>query len=161
MRFTRTSIAVLTLFAAVGLSGCVSTPPVAKMKEATAHFHLPKHPAHGMAMVYVVRPSGGGQGWLRFNVFVDDHKESSEVGYNRGEQYIYFEVTPGKHKISSKAENWAETEISVKAHQTIFLYQEPKAGIGILRNAIYPVSELEGKYYVKTLKLGTIEKLHK
>jgi hypothetical protein len=160
MKFSKSSIAVLALCATAVLSGCASAPPVAEMQQATEHFHLPKKPAHGMAMVYVVRPSNLG-GLFRFNVFVDDQQDASEVGYNRGEQYIYFEVTPGTHKISSKAENWAETVITAKAGETLFLYQESKIGFAIARNAIYPTSELEGKYYVKTLKLGTIEKLHK
>lgn len=160
MRFTRKSVAVLAIIATVVLSGCASAPPEAEMKQATAHYQLPKKPAHGMAMVYVVRPSNLG-GLFRYNVFVDDQKDTSEVGYTRGEQYIYFEVTPGRHKISSKADNWAETDISAKAGETLFLYQEVKMGFVTGRNAIYAVSELEGKYYVKTLKLGTIKKLHK
>lgn len=160
MKFSRSIVAVLALCVAAGLSGCASAPPADVMKQATADFRLPKKPARGMAMIYVVRPSNMG-GLFRFNVFVDDQQEASEVGYTRGEQYIYFDVTPGTHKIWSKAENWANTDITVKAGETIFIHQEPKMGFAIGRNAIYKVDDVEGKYYVKTLKLGTIEKMHK
>ena len=100
-------------------------------------------------------------GLIRFNVFVDDQEAASEMGYTRGSQYIYFHVTPGDHKIYSKAENWAEAQISAKAGDVIFIQQEPTMGIIMARNSISKIEELPGKYHVKKLELGTIVKTGK
>ena len=108
-------------------------------------------------MVYVVRPSGIGA-LVRFNVFVDSQSDEAEVGYTRGGQYIYFGIDPGTRKISSKAENWAEWTIKVNAGDVIYLQQEPAFGIIMARNNIFPIDETQGKYYVKTLSVGTLIK---
>ena len=140
------------------LSGCATLPTPEVMKAATATYNLPKSPEAGKAIVYVVRPTALG-GFVRFNVFVDDQEPSSEMGYTRSSQYIYFNLTPGEHKIYSKAENWAETLVSAKAGDIIFIQQEPSTGIIMARNTIFKLDEYEGKYHVKTLAIGTILKL--
>jgi hypothetical protein len=141
---------------ALYLCGCASLPSPSEMREETANFTLPKLPDDGKAMVYVVRPDSLG-GMIRFNVFVDDQEDSSEVGYTRGSQYIYFSVPPGDHQISSKAENWAEANITVKAGDIIYLKQIPAPGILMARNSVGRIEDYEGKYHVKTLKLGTLK----
>src|SRR3990170_4812761 len=98
----------------VAVAGCATAPTPEAMRAETANYQLPKAPEGDNALVYVVRPSSVG-GLVRFNVFVGDRQDSSEMGYTRGSQYIYFNVPPGEHKIYSKAENWAEVVISVKA----------------------------------------------
>jgi hypothetical protein len=160
MKLTKLSILLLGLCGAAVLSGCATAPTPDAMRQAVINFDVPKKPENGMAMVYVVRPSGLG-GAIRFNVFVDDQEAPSEVGYTRGGQYIYFNVTPGNHKLYSKAENWADAEISVKAGDIVYIHQEPSMGFIMARNTIYKVEEYEGKYGVKTLQLGTIEKTQK
>jgi len=142
------------------LTGCASLPSPEVMKAETASYQLPKLPEPGKAIVYVVRPSGFG-GLIRFNVFIDDQEAPSEMGYTRSSQYIYFNITPGEHKIYSKAENWAEALISVKAGDTIYIQQEPSIGIIMARNNIFKLEDYQGKYQVKTLTLGTIIKTEK
>lgn len=141
-------------------SGCASLPSPEEMKAQTATFQVPYQPPADKAMVYVVRPSGLG-GLIRFNVFVGDQADSSEMGYTRANQYIYFSVPPGEHRIYSKAENWAETMVSVKAGDVVFLKQEPAIGIIMARNVLSSLQDYEGKYHVKTLELGTILKTQK
>lgn len=151
-------IRLLFLFICVALfQGCATLPSSEQMKAEIAGFQLPKQPSLGKALVYVVRPSGIG-GLVRFNVFVDNQADEAEVGYTRGGQYIYFGVDPGTRRISSKAENWAEWTIKVNAGDVIYLQQEPAIGIIMARNNIFPVDEMQGKYYVKTLSLGTLIK---
>lgn len=142
------------------LTGCANLPSPDAMKAETANYQLPKLPDAGKAMVYVVRPSGLG-GLIRFNVFVDNQEAASEMGYTRSSQYVYFSVQPGEHKIYSKAENWAETSVSAKAGDIIFIQQEPAMGIIMARNNLFKVEDYEGKYHVKTLTLGTIIKTEK
>ncbi len=149
-------IAVLYL-TITALSGCATLPTPEAMKAATSSYQLPQLPEAGKSIVYVVRPNALG-GFVRFNVFVDDQEASSEMGYTRASQYIYFNLTPGEHKIYSKAENWSETLVTTKAGDIIFINQEPAMGIIMARNTLFKIDDYEGKYHVKTLKLGTILK---
>ncbi len=111
-------------------------------------------------MIYVVRPEFLGS-LIRFNVFLDDKEAQSEMGDTRGEQYIYFFADAGKHTIRSKAENWSEIEVTVKAGEVIYIRQHPKMGLIMARNNLTQLSDLEGKYYVKETSLGTIFKTEK
>jgi hypothetical protein len=160
MRFVRSIASSLALTALVLVTGCASLPSPEAMKAETADFKLPKMPESGKAMVYVVRPSSLG-GIVRFNVFVDDQEAASEMGYTRASQYIYFQVTPGDHKIYSKAENWAEIQLSAKAGDIFFIEQEPTMGIIMARNSLTKIEEVPGKYHVKKLTVGTVIKTDK
>jgi hypothetical protein len=160
MQFIRSIISALALSVLVLATGCASLPSPEAMKAETATFQLPKLPDTGKAIVYVVRPSGLG-GLIRFNVFVDDQEAPSEMGYTRASQYIYFQVTPGEHKIYSKAENWAELQLSAKAGDIFFIQQEPTMGILMARNSLSKLEEVPGKYHVKTLTVGTLIKTEK
>lgn len=142
-------------FALAVFSGCATLPSPEKMKADVSEYQLPKLPEAGKAIVYVVRPATIG-GLVRFNVFVDDQKPESEMGYTRASQYVYFNLMPGDHKILSKAENWAETNVSAKAGDIIFIQQDPSMGIIMARNSLFKLQDYEGKYHVKTLSLGTI-----
>lgn len=157
----RKNFATLVCAAALmALTGCASLPSPEVMKAQTESFQLPKLPDTDKAIVYVVRPSSVG-GLIRFNVFVDDQEAPSEMGYTRGSQYIYFQVKPGDHKVYSKAENWAETQISANAGDVIFIEQEASMGVIMARNSIAKIDALPGKYHVKTLTLGTVIKTDK
>ncbi|CAN5891186.1 DUF2846 domain-containing protein [soil metagenome] len=143
-------LAVLTI-----LPGCASLPSPEAMKAETAMFQLPKLPESGKAMVYVVRPSGVG-GLVRFNVFVDDQEATSEMGFTRGSQYIYFSVAPGQHRIYSKAENWADINVDAKAGDILFIQQDASMGFVMARNSLLRLDDLPGKYNVKQLSVGTL-----
>lgn len=160
MQKIKTITTLLAAILIVLLTGCASVPSSEVMKAETASYVLPKLPEPGKAIVYVVRPAGAG-GLIRFNVFVDDQEATSEMGYTRSSQYIYFNLVPGEHKIYSKAENWAETTVTAKAGEIIFIQQEPSMGFLMARNSIFKLEEIPGKYHVKTLKLGTVIKTDK
>lgn len=142
------------------MTGCASLPSPEAMRAETATFQLPRLPESGKAIVYVVRPSALG-GLVRFNVFLNDQEANSEMGFTRGSQYIYFSVPHGDHKIYSKAENWAETLVSVKPGDIIFIQQDVSMGIIMARNTLMKLEELPGKYHVKTLTVGTVLKTDK
>lgn len=145
---------VLLLFSFVG---CASLPKPEEMKKDIVGFELPIAPLDGQAIVYVVRPSSLG-GLVRFNVYLDGKESESEMGYNRGSQYIYFNVTPGDHQVLSLAENWAEINISVKTGDVVFIQQDAQMGFVMARNSIFKIQNYEGKYHVKNLEVGTIIK---
>ncbi len=142
------------------LTGCASLPSPEAMKSEVATYQLPKLPEPGKAICYVVRPSSLG-GLVRFNVFVDNQEDSSEMGYTRSSQYIHFNLAPGEHKIYSKAENWAETQVTAQAGDIIFIQQEPTMGIIMARNNLFKLEDYVGKYHVKTLTIGTVMKTDK
>jgi hypothetical protein len=160
MRIRKSFVTVFVAAVVSLLTGCATLPTPEVMRAETANFQLPKLPPDGKAIVYVVRPSGLG-GLIRFNVFVGDQEAASEMGFTRGSQYIYFNLTPGDHKIYSKAENWAETQVSVKAGDIVFIEQEPSMGLIMARNAIAKIEDYKGKYHVKMLTVGTITKTDK
>ena len=143
---------VIFAFGILVIAGCaVSLPPTEKLKSETATFQLPRLPQTGQAVVYVVRPSALGK-TVRISVRVGDTK----VGSTKGNQYIYFDLPSGEHIISSKAENTSKINISAKDGEIIFLQQEISFGALFARNTLKRIEELEGKYYVKKLKLGKI-----
>lgn len=139
------------------LYGCASAPSMEKMQAEVSQYSLPKPAVADKGLVYVVRPSNVGM-MVRFNVFLDDKEADSEMGYNRGNQYIYFYVTPGQHVISSKAENWADMPVTIKAGEVIYLKQEVEVGVMMARNSLKVLSDVEGRYLVKDAGLGTIAK---
>ena len=157
MKLLVKAMLILVLFA---FSGCASLPKPEEMKKDITGFELPQAPLDGKAMVYVVRPSSLG-GLVRFNVYLDDKEAESEMGYNRGSQYIYFSVEPGDHQILSIAENWSEVNISVKSGDVIFIQQDAQMGILMARNSIAKIEGYTGKYHVKHLDLGTVIKTEK
>ena len=151
---------ILTVCAFLAMTGCASLPSPEVMKSETTAYQLPKLPEKGKAVVYVVRPSPLG-GIVRFNVFVNDQEPTSEMGYTRSNEYIYFSVPAGEHRIYSKAETWAETLVSAKAGDIIFIQQEPTIGIIMARNNLLRLEDYVGKYHVKMLKPGTMLKTSK
>ena len=131
-----------------------------KMKQETENYKLPFKPKKDGAIIYVIRPSKLG-GFIKFNVFLDDKNQDSEMGYNLGSQHIYFLVNPGKYKIFSKAENWAELEVEVKVGDNVFIKQSAYPGFIMARNSLEILSETEGKFYLKNSVNGTIKKLER
>nr|WP_256679491.1 hypothetical protein [Pseudomonas sp. Fl4BN1] len=93
-----------------------------------------------------------------FNVFLDGNESDLEMGYNHGERYIYFYIIHGRHEVNSKAKNWADMPVTVKAGEVIYLKQEVEVGVMIARNSLKVLSDVEGRYLVKDAVLGTIAK---
>jgi hypothetical protein len=147
-------LAILFYFLATFVGCAVSRP---EMLKETEGYSLPggldREP--GKAMVYIVRPSSVGT-LIRFNVYVDDvNKDSMEAGYNRGNQYFYFNIGPGKHKLFSVAENTADMELTFNADSIYFVRQDAQMGIVMARNSLAVVDSVEGRYYVKKASPGT------
>ncbi|HXH71608.1 MAG TPA: DUF2846 domain-containing protein [Mariprofundaceae bacterium] len=143
------------------LSGCAGKQLThEEMKKEIAGYQLPAQASQDKALVYVVRPSSLG-GAVRFNVYLDDKQDESEMGYTRGGQYIYFYADPGSHMIRSLAENWAEIELNLEAGKVFFIQQNPEMGLMFARNSLFQIQQIEGTYEVKQLKEGTIKKTSK
>lgn len=143
-------------FALLLFWGCASLPQPEEMKAQAANYQLPKLPDEGKALVYVVRPSTD-YGFAILHVYIDNKEPASEVGNTKGSQYISFNITPGFHTILSKGENWSEIKVSAKAGDIIFIKQETAMPIfSGARNKLLSLQDYEGKYYLKTLSLNTV-----
>jgi len=151
------SIKLIGLATAILFTGCGSTITPEMMKKEITNYKLPKQSEKGKALVYTVRPSEVG-GLVKFNMHVDDKTDESEMGYTKGGEYIYFNLTPGTHTLYSDAENWADLTVTVKEGDTIFVEQIAQMGILYARNTLKPLNDVKGKYHVKKLTLGTILK---
>ena len=156
MKFRKLFATLIVVSFLALITGCTTLPSAETMKSEVANFQLPKLPDDNKGLVYVVRPSSLG-GFVKFNVFIDNQEDASEVGHTRGTEFIYFSISPGSRTIDSKAENWAEAKIVVQPGDIIFLQQDASMVIIMARHSIYKIDADQGKYLVKTLTLGTIK----
>lgn len=140
------------------VSACTTLPSREQMTKETEKFELPLPPKPGFSRVFVVRPSGVG-GLIRFNIFLDkDSLDSSEMGWTRGSQHIYFYVKPGVHMLFSHAENTAELAIAPKEGESIFVEQNAEMGIIMARNSIHSIDSTTGTYHMMKTNKGEIKK---
>ena len=138
-------------------SGCQSThflPNDAEQVNLIQEYQYPHTPSEEKALVYVVRPNIL-FGLVRFNVYLDSKDEASEMGYNNSNEYVYFEVEPGKHTIYSHSSTWYEKDIDVKAGETIVLEQQQGA---FATHQLISLSESASKFRIMKASLGTIMK---
>lgn len=155
----RSLVVLLAAGVALALSGCATEQPSsAQMLVVSANYQLPRQPAAGKAMVYVVFEEASYE-QVGFDVFLNDQKPASAVGRNQGGQYFYFELTPGEHKIfsKSKSEKLAkQAELAVTARTGEVIYIRQKLHFGMLGAGVelLQLDEVEGKYYVSKLKPG-------
>ena len=76
----RKSIVIFVVaIALAALIGCASLPSPAVMKVELASYQLPKLPEPGRAIYRVVRTPSRGD-LIRFDVFVDNQEDASEMG---------------------------------------------------------------------------------
>jgi hypothetical protein len=145
----RESLMKKILFAAVivsSLAGCASVPlGDSKQDAALKSFSAPA----GKAGIYIYRNESMG-GAVKMDVDLD----GKTIGQTAAYTYLYKEVAPGKHTISSKAENTDSVEIDAKAGTLIYLWQEVKMGVLFAGTKLHLVDEAEGKKGVLETKLA-------
>ncbi|NCN88844.1 MAG: DUF2846 domain-containing protein [Gallionella sp.] len=87
-------------------------------------------------------------------VKMDVELDGKAIGQTAANTYLYKEVAPGKHTISSKAENTDSVEIDAKVGTLSYVWQEVKMGILYARTKLHLVDEAEGKKGVLETKLA-------
>ena len=137
------------LFAAViasSLIGCASVPMGdAKQDAALKTFSVPADKAG----VYIYRNESMGGA-----VKMDVELNGKVIGQTAAKTYLYKEVAPGKHTISSKAENTDSIEIEAKPGTLSYIWQEVKMGVLYARTKLHLVDETKGKKGVLETKLA-------
>ncbi|MED5619859.1 DUF2846 domain-containing protein [Ideonella sp. BN130291] len=131
---------------ALALTGCASVPMGdPKQDAALKTFQVPADKAG----IYVYRNETMGAA-VKMEVAIDG-KPIGDTGANT---YLYKEVAPGKHTISSKAENTETLDVDLKPGTLAFVWQEVKMGVMSARNKLHLVSEQVGKKGVAETKLA-------
>lgn len=133
-------------FIASSLVGCASVPMGdAKQDAALKTFSVPAD----QAGVYIYRNETMGAA-----VTMDVELDGKPIGQTAANTYLYKEVAPGKHIISSKAENTDTVEIDAKPGTLSYIWQEVKMGLMYARTKLHLVGEAEGKKGVLETKLA-------
>lgn len=151
--FKKILLPLLALF----IASCNSPVNYDKMTSNIEGYTLPYLPKEGEAMLYVVRPSPIALP-IKWNIFIDGKEPANEIGYTKGEQYIYTTLTPGTHTVYSYTEVFDKIEITAQAGEIIFVHQIPKMGILLYRSELKQIDYTAGAYYVKNNHPGTIYK---
>ena len=128
--------AVASLFV-LALVGCVSVPMGDSKQDAALKAFAAKQDVAGL---YIYRNESIGAA-VRMDVEVD----GKPIGQTAAKTYFYTEVAPGKHSVTSKAENDDTLEIETVAGKLYYIWQEVKMGILYARTKLHLVSENEGK----------------
>jgi hypothetical protein len=128
---------LLAAFFALSLVGCASVNMGDPKQDAAAKtFKAPQ----GSAGVYIYRNESMGAG-VKMDVEID----GKPVGQTVAKTFLYKEVAPGKHTITSKAENTDTLEIDAKPGVLYYIWQEVKMGVLYARNKLQLVDEATGK----------------
>lgn len=139
----------IALGAVAMLAGCASVPMADPKQDAAAKTFAV---APDKAGIYVYRNENMGAA-VKMDVLVDD----KAIGQTGAKTFLYKEVTPGMHKVVSKAENTDVVEVDVKPGTLTYIWQEVKMGVMYARTKLHLVSEAEGKKGVQDTKLAVTQ----
>ena len=136
------SVAVIAL----AISGCASVPMGdPKQNAALKTFQV----APDKAGIYIYRNESMG-GAVKMDVAVD----GQPIGQTAANTYLFKEVTPGKHTVSSTAENTDTLVVDVKQGTLAYIWQEVKMGVLYARTKLHLVPEEQGKKGVQETNLA-------
>ncbi len=139
------SIAVISL----AISGCASIPMGdPKQDAALKTFKI----APDKAGIYIYRNEFMGAA-VKMDVAID----GQPIGQTGAKTYLFKEVTPGKHTVTSSAENTDTLEVDVKQGGLAYIWQEVKMGVLYARNKLHLVSEEQGQKGVQETSLAIMK----
>ncbi len=134
------------LVAILALAGCASVPMGDPKRDAELKTFAV---AQDKAGIYVYRNESMG-GAVKMEVSIDGQL----IGQTAAKTYFYKDVTPGKHTVTSTAENTDTLEVEVKPGTLAYIWQEVKMGLLYARTKLHLVSEAEGKKGVQETSLA-------
>ena len=138
--------ALIGLLMGVGvLSGCASVAMVDPQRDAAAKTFVAPADKAGL---YVYRNEFIGSA-VKMDVAID----GKDVGQTVAKTYLYKEVAPGKHMVTSKAENTDTLEIETQPGTLTYIWQEVKMGFMYARNKLHLVDTEEGQKGVRETEL--------
>ena len=136
---------ILAIFMAVALAGCASVPMATPEADAAAKaFRVTPNKAN----VYIYRNENFGAA-IKMPLLIDN----VAVGDTAAKTYVFRQIDPGSHVITSKTENDATLSLDVKAGTNYFVWQEVTMGAFSARSDLHLVDEATGKAGVADCKL--------
>lgn len=129
------------------LAGCASVPMATPAQDTAAKTFTA--PPADKAGLYVYRNETLG-GAVTMHVTLDDKPIGDTVGHT----YLYKEIAPGQHTISSQAENTDSITINAIAGKITYVWQEAKMGFMYARTKLHLVDEATGQKGVQESKLA-------
>lgn len=76
------------------------------------------------------------------------------IGQTAAKTYLYKEITPGKHTITSNAENDTAIEVDAQPGTILYIWQEVKMGLMSARSKLQVVDQATGQKGVRGTKLA-------
>lgn len=135
-------IAAITM----NMVGCASVNMATPQQDAAVKtFAVPKENAG----IYIYRNETMGSA-VKMEVAVD----GMPIGKTTAHTFLYKEVAPGTHTLTSSAENTSTLVIDAKPGTLYYVWQEVKMGIMYARTKLNLVDEAEGKKGVLETKLA-------
>jgi hypothetical protein len=140
---------LLALALVAGLTACASVPMGDPKQDAVLKtFTVPADKVG----VYIYRNESMGAAST-----MDVEIDGQPIGQTGAKTYLYKELPPGKHTITSKAENTDSIEIDAQAGTLSYIWQEVKMGLISARSALHLVTPAEGKQGVLESRLAAVK----
>lgn len=137
---------VPALILAAALAGCASVPMGDPAQDAALKTFSAKPETAG---VYIYRNESFGAA-----VSMEVDVNGKPIGKTGANTYLYTEVSPGKHTITSKAENSDSIEIVADQGKLYYIWQEVKMGLMSARSKLHLVDEAKGQQGVLQTQLA-------
>lgn len=138
-------LGVVMAAAIISMTGCASVPMASAEKDTSAKSYKTDP---NQANIYVYRNETFGAA-IKMPVLIDNYA----VGDTASKTYIFKQVAPGSHTVTSKTENDATLTIDAKAGENYFVWQEVKMGAFAARSQLHLVDAEKGKADIAECKL--------
>lgn len=127
------------------LAACATASPVISKLDASLKKFTP---VPEVAALYIYRNES-----LRSAVPVAVEIDGKPFGSTAAKTYLYIELEPGKHTVTSKAENTDMLEINMEGGELYYIWQEVNAGVLSVRTKLHVVDAAQGKKGVRESQL--------
>lgn len=131
---------------AATLTGCATVPMGDAKQDAVLKTFTPKADKTG---VYIYRNE-----FIGAAIHMDVAVDGKPIGQTVAKTYLYKEVEPGQHTITSTSENEHSIVIDAKPGTLMYIWQEVKMGVLYARTKLHQVSEAEGRSGVMETSLA-------
>ncbi len=132
---------------AMALTGCASVPMGDEKQDQTLKTFTVTPDKAGL---YIYRNESMGAG-VKMTVSVD----GQTIGQTAARTYLFKEISPGRHTVSSVAENTDSLEINARPGTLTYIWQEVKMGMLYARSKLHLVDEETGRQGVRESRLAT------
>lgn len=139
------ALAVLAFTLALG--ACASVPMGDASRDTALKTFSP--PRAEKAGIYIYRNEGMGAA-----VKMDLQVDGKHIGQTAAKTYFFVEVPPGRHTLTSMAENSDTLPIDTVAGKLYYVWQEVKMGVLYARTRLHLTTEEEGRKGVLESKLA-------